>query len=674
MPSIPSPHQLLKAASRRLSLLLPVLVLAACGGGGGGGSGDIGSGDSLVPPAPPVGAVLYADASVLRPLRDRAEWKYRGQHVPGPGLGTTYYTSRVTHAASAGGVTETSAGIFLEGTDSIAVSIVGGSVNVQLTDPLGIGAGQTVVFPELRSPVRVDDQYTQLELRNVSAGDLDGDARDDFVDIAVYSRVIGMEDVTLPELGRTVSALRVDMTQIARVTGSFDNVPSIISAVQSTWYLPGVGVVRRKLTDTSATGAGTITYDEQLYSWDGVTEGLGAVGPSRLRVPVGSPVGAGLFLPSPLSATVIGDKALIATRTLRSADQTSLTIGVLDQRGNPVAVREYPGWLVSPIHEKPRLHAINDNLALLTHPIVSPSTGLYDLRLQRIDSSGAPLSSDVTLPVGAAGDVVPAWDGQVLWLTWRSGQSIYLRPHSTDGTPLAAARTVDTVSTGAVLTLPLMAASNGRVLLTWTRGTFLETEFRYAVVRGVDDPGLTRTLATVPWASSFSGTDSEVTPILGSSVAALAWRGPIMSVRVSGPLPERRARGVILDDQWQPVRSGAGSPDDELLPSAWTTEDVPLAWGALGDRVFAAGLGIGRTYTGLPQAGNFVLGSFMRPGSAALATEGANAQILANAYGSLSGTGVDLFGSPRSVLLWSDRALVIGDTGGTTNASLFWLR
>lgn len=147
-----------------------------------------------------------------------------------------------------------------------------------------------------------------------------------------------------------------------------------------------------------------------------------------------------------------------------------------------------------------------------------------------------------------------------------------------------------------------------------------------------------------------------------------------MSVRVSGPLPERRARGVILDDQWQPVRSGAGSPDDELLPSAWTTEDVPLAWGALGDRVFAAGLGIGRTYTGLPQAGNFVLGSFMRPGSAALATEGANAQILANAYGSLSGTGVDLFGSPRSVLLWSDRALVIGDTGGTTNASLFWLR
>ena len=58
------------------------LAAVVCGCGGGGSGSDGGGGTGLVPDAPPIGAVLYADATTLRPLHAGAVYKYRGMLTP----------------------------------------------------------------------------------------------------------------------------------------------------------------------------------------------------------------------------------------------------------------------------------------------------------------------------------------------------------------------------------------------------------------------------------------------------------------------------------------------------------------------------------------------------------------------------------------------------------------
>jgi uncharacterized lipoprotein len=70
--------------ARRIAAASLVLMLAGCGGGGSGGSeGTSGTGtqfsaSGLIPTAPPAGATLYADATVLRPMRTGTVSRYSG--------------------------------------------------------------------------------------------------------------------------------------------------------------------------------------------------------------------------------------------------------------------------------------------------------------------------------------------------------------------------------------------------------------------------------------------------------------------------------------------------------------------------------------------------------------------------------------------------------------------
>jgi hypothetical protein len=213
-----------------------------------------------------------------------------------------------------------------------------------------------------------------------------------------------------------------------------------------------------------------------------------------------------------------------------------------------------------------------------------------------------------------------------------------------------------------------MAAANGQVLMTWVRNDTGTLSYRYAVVQGTSAAADVRTLGT-----GIASSDARaLSPTLSSGVAALQWSGPIFSQVLPGPLTDTLPRGVTLDAGWNARRSSAGNLNGELLPSGWAGSSQPLLMSALGDRLVVASFAGLLQIPELPGPSDFVLASFLQPGTAALASAAGGAIALANKSGTL--TNIDQFGQPRFLLQWPDRALVIGDNASRTMISLFWLR
>ncbi|MDY0744424.1 hypothetical protein SNE35_07895 [Paucibacter sp. R3-3] len=671
----------------RLICILFAAVVSACGGGGGGTSTDPGTGGGpgpgptstgLVPAAPAPGATLYANAADLRPLVDGARWQYRGVRMATDGSVQTRYIASVTHKSVGGNMQETESQVFLDSGDSTTIALSGGSVIAQVKDPLGVGSSEVVSMTELRSPVRVNDQYTVYERSDLPTNtDVDGDGKADVADVAIYSRVIGNEDVNLPELARTVTAVKVEMTALVRIKKSSNGTSLPVSMlVQTQWYVAGVGVVRRSLSEVSTTGStGALGYDELLFSWDGVTQGLGALGPTAAALPNSSSF---ILLPDSLAATTLGDRALVLTRSLQPTDPGAWTFGVFDNRGvlqsyNQVASLGDAGDTFG----APKLFSIDASTALLVMPV-----GTGTLRLQRVDASGALQGSASTVSVPTFNINQPvAWDGQALWVAWlRTGSQVadsnklMLQPFGLDGQPLASAQLLDAPSLGGQISGIGMSAVSGRLLISWTHAEGSTTSYRYALVQGSTGAADVRTLGAVP---RFSSLQQAVVPVLGTGIAALQWNGPLFSFTGSGPLPDVLPRGVTLDANWNPLRSTADNLDDELLPASWSGDSTPFLASpfivrALGDRLVLSSFAYQREAPQLNGPSDFILTAFVQPGSRPLATAAASATALASVSGTL--TNIDQFGLPAFVLLWDDRALVIGNNSGRTMTSMFWLR
>lgn len=628
-----------------------------------------------MPAAPATGATLYSNATVLRPLIDGARWQYRGTVTPGSVGTPTRYTASVTHALTGGSLQEAESMVFLEASSVSTLSSSGASIVAQIRDPLGTGSSEVVAVTELRSPVRINDQYTQYERSDVPMGsDIDGDGQADIADVAIYSRVVGDESVELPELARAVVALKVETTALVRVKNSSNNAqPPVGTLVQSQWYAPGIGIVRRTLSSPTTNGSvGPLAYDEVLFNWDGVTQGLGALGPTPAQVPKPPPL---LLLPDTLAATVLGDRALVLTGSLQLSDPGALTFGVFDKRGTLLSTRQVPGLGDSlSSFSTPSMFGLDASTALVAIPIgTSPGT----LRLQRVDAGGSPLGSANVVTVPTDNINLPmAWDGQALWIAWLSSGSqlsdtgkLMLQPFNADGQPLAAAQVVDAPTVAGQIGSIGMSAAAGRLLVSWARNETGTVNYRYALVRGSTSTAQVHTLGTVQRTTS---PQPALVPVQASGIAALLWNGPVFSYTSGGPLPDSLPRGIVLDANGTPLRSSAGNLDDEQLPAAWVGNSTRMVAQALGDRLVVSSFDYQRTLPQLASPTDFILTAFVRPGSQALATAATRASALVCRSGTL--TNFDQFGLPAFVLLWDDRALVIGNNSGRTMTSVFWLR
>lgn len=649
---------------RVVGLGLVVVCAASCGGGGGGGSegggGGSGSATGFVPAAPTPGATLYADAAVLRPLRDGALWVYRGVRVSSTPV--TNYTSYARQAAAASGLTETA---FTEldgaGYSERNVELVGGTVRVR--ESVAGLPGSEASYAELRSPVRANEQTTLIDQRNVALGaDIEGDGRNDSADIGAYSRVIGNEDVSLPELGRTLNALRVDTTATVRLRlTSRGSAEAPVSVIVSTWYAPGIGVVRTSSTVQSSTGASTPDTDERLQFWDGVDTGVG-LWPSVRTPRVGGSPSFGPWLYFPYSATRVGERVFVLTGIASSGDpDQGLVASVLDARGNVVANVDHVGLGLDP-NFRPQLMPLGTGAAFAITEPGTPNGGPYlpeNLRLVVLDGNAQRTLSPVLVSGGLPRTLRAASDGQTVWVAWAEAAGpfasyrVMVQRFGADGAPLSAPEQLDTSSSQPDRVE--VSAAPGRALVVWHLPEFGE-RYQQALVPAAGAASIGTLAAGV---FSSSGEAARPTPWLSPSLAAVTWYRPLDQVNVPNS-QQPPLRGVTLDAAAAPRRSTTGSIDSELLAvpahdsgsAGLAVDGGSLRWASGGSAVLSANEVVAQRY---------IEWRSFTPGDGALATAAPTVQRFRDSTPLNAATYPPL--QVQRIVALNDRWLILGYDG-----------
>jgi hypothetical protein len=417
--------------------------LFACGAGGGSDGGDGGGGDAasgptgLVPAAPTPGALLYAEASALRPLRAGSRWAYRTVDYTLGSFGQN--TVKQTAAAASGSVQEI---------DSSAPTDVS-TVSVDAAGNIVLAA-QLQLFPdssrvpinaiELKAAVRANEQVVMFDQRIANSGiDVDGDGRQDQVDLAIWRRVVGNEDIALPDLVGAMTALRVDTFVTVRVTPSAGSAPQTASQQASTWYAPGIGVVRSATPGTAGRPHDT---DEVLLGHDGVTSGWGWLANEEASWEFRSIANRPLFaMALPDGALVDGEQTLyrldrngklLASAAFTPASGVALTRGMLRFAGGTrIWTGSFPNYV---------FHSIDEDTAA-----TSPTT-------RSIDLSGRAAQFPVDLDVSFMGDA----SAPLAWAIW---QRSFTAAPSVQGWEIVLRRIDDTGLLGNEVRLTLDATA-----------------------------------------------------------------------------------------------------------------------------------------------------------------------------------------------------------------------
>jgi hypothetical protein len=561
----------------RACTLLALLVVSACGGGGGGaadgplggGPGPNGTATGLVPAVPALGAVLYTDATSLRPLRDKAVWTYTGTFTASAGATPVAYTTTTTHAAAAdGSVTEAFSNAGNDGVDSAAVRIVAGTVSSpQDANFSGKGAAELIDVVELRSPVRQGDQYTALDKRFTDTNiDIDTDGKTDTLDVAIYTRVIGNETVALPNLP-SVTAVLVEQTFLSRVLLS--RTAQFTDPVQlkvQTWYAPGLGVVRQRTESPGAQPSQKTITDELLKSWDGITQGFGAL---AMRKPTPAELQDRRFSGNESRVLTFPEHALYLGNTL--VDGSALALRY-DKRGQ---------LLGSQVVEQLRLWGgdgfapLKDGFAVLGDFPFNSSSETKRLRFFNSDGSYRTGVGEVTVQLGGGKVVLQVnsaamlGDGDRVWLFW--GRTVrdpslprfpivsewVLRPYSAQGLPLEPERLLDFETP----TQPKAVMGKGKIFFVVTGPEPAQD----LVVASYDTAS--RSMIKQVVYPDAPGAIDKVTPVALDAGLALVWSYELKA------LPGQPFTSVLrLDAGLTPVR-GLGSPPEmhQSLP-AWASD------------------------------------------------------------------------------------------------------
>ncbi|HEY1090683.1 MAG TPA: hypothetical protein VGE47_06300 [Burkholderiaceae bacterium] len=613
--------------------LTPLLViglltglLSACGGGGGGGGSSSGNGSggsnpgpaSMIPAAPALGQTLFEDATVLRPVQDGMRWIYDGKYGP------SIYSSDVRIASEPTGLQETAWNVFGDGSDISGIKIENGTVT--LTELVNFGASgltETLATTELRSPVRVGDQYTALERNGLALNqDIDNDRVNDKADVAGWSRVIGLEDVDLPALQRTVSAVRVDNTIAIRIQRSSDKRYEATQWItQSTWYARDIGIVRRTLSAPGTGAAGAVEYDERLRAWDGLTRGLGALLHARPAQPASS------YTAYPaLKALAVGDRALVLSGLSDDRGEQGLRLTVYDRSGRFLKTVPLPVSKVA-VNNQPQFVNCGAQACLLT--VSSDVFGALSAPLlMRFDKEGTaqgPVDGiAVTLGGFGASNHLATGDANGLWVMWLARTAppggsgpveLRLQAFASDGSPRFTHQVLEPGSLFTTAT-PLSLSSNGvRVTATWRWPVFPRYQYKYATV-------------TAGTAATTKLMHDSQSPAPGNSFQlralnvdddnlALFWPGTLFSN--SNP-SSSSWRGLQLNNGTGPVRSTTDSPDNELLPSSWIMDGYSPMFAAHSGAVFMLSQGVGKLSADSVSDSELLQLIQITPGSAALAS------------------------------------------------------
>jgi hypothetical protein len=582
-----------------LAFLLSLGLLAGCGGGGGGSTPPPTDGvtpptnsgpqvSGLLPSPPVLGAVLADNALTLRPVREGSTWAYSGNKLAYKSATPVSYSTITKQTVSDNLIVEASTNSSNDGASTQNLSLAQGVVSsIERLDFAGKGAAQDIKFIELRSPVRLGDQYTILDQRFTDTNiDADKDNKTDILDVVIYSRVMGRELVQLPGLPQ-LTAIRVDTTAQSRVIYSSNGQSSALtqSTVQS-WYVAGIGLVRQVSSVPTASGTDTETTEESLVYWDGVTTGFGRIPPQPATIPIGNADYPGLTVPSNIVGyTAMADSALVVSRLPGAGSySTGGLVSRLDLRGKVLSAYSYPGMLVG--EGKYIGHA--NGLLHLRVPILDGLGRLAKVEVTRFNAEGRLQGSLAGVTIDLTGgrsnswlyvDPVAAIEGSTLWLLWHRlwpGSNgfdgvLALRPYTLEGVPLAGEIVLETRWCCDELAI---SAKDGKALVSWQRtipGVGYDLMYASANVAA-------GSVSPVALLKGLQRTSGAMAPLLLGQRAALLWPAPLGEGQAT--YYPNAVGGVILDEALNPILGSGGTINGQVLTGQVTAGLLPIAMGS----------------------------------------------------------------------------------------------
>jgi hypothetical protein len=531
-------------------------ILSGCGGGGAASSTAAATQPNtavtgLIPTAPLAGAILFADASVLRPMRDKSVWTYRGRS------GDIHYSGVTKQERTADGMIESTTDMLGRVTKA---TLTNKSGNIISTEPVQTGSTELLAVTELRSPVRQGDQYTLWDKSIAKSGiDIDKDKIEDLMETAAYSTVIGNEDVQLADLS-TINALRVDTVGYMRFKRSSDGAMSATRTLkQSTWYASGIGIVRVRETAQASLEVEAIDVEEVLVTWDGVTEGYGYTEALQVK------------LPYTFAAVGLDDHAIVATRSILSTN--GIALSVLDKRGAITAIREYPDLLStdngSYLFDKIKITRLGSGVALFdfSHQAgPGPRMFVFDGQANLLNGT-----SGVRLPANSNYRYAAAYDGKRIWLLWISEISGYrkleLCAFDQFGSAIAPSYVLEAQSRYLDLSNMRLSADGGQVIASWHNASVGSPKaLRYAVVTSEGKDPLINTF--ISGNNSANRSDESFRAVASSGTGFFIWEGALLSgTNVYGSqFPDQNMRAVAMNANLDLLRSNNDTVNLEKLP------------------------------------------------------------------------------------------------------------
>ncbi|WP_431262851.1 hypothetical protein ACQ859_22575 [Roseateles chitinivorans] len=501
---------------------------------------------------------MIVDAAVLRPLIVDAAWHYRGIETQANAASPILYDTTTQHLANGTGkVFETATNAGNRGADQVTLRVESGTVTADEGLDLAPGLRVLIQRTELKSPVRAGEQYNIHDRRIEDVGiDVDGDRRNDAMDVAVYARVVGWDTVALPSLP-SVRALRVDTTLLTRVRGTVTNLWSDVTRIETkAWFAEGLGMVQLQSDVPAMNGKGATRTVETLLGFDGGSIGLGASAAIDLRVPLTSATFPGGWISASdlVAAIPMDDQALLFESRLGG----ELAVYRMNARGSITGVHHHLGQNAQP--RMARYARVGSEVLVVSdeHPA-----------LRRFDANGQLIGTVDTLPLSRPGRsdamlLQAVAYGQSLGLLWSrksadgSRVELVMGRFASDGTP---AGTEVVIFTGADVHADARAsalgASGGRMVATWAGRQTFGNAVDIGVAAWAPDSGELKQLVL----ANAVLNSSQVAPTVVSlqEGVALLWGRALAN---GDPLPD--AAGVRLDAQFNPVRGAAGI-DEEIL-------------------------------------------------------------------------------------------------------------
>lgn len=280
-----------------LVLAAGVLALGSCGGGGGGGGGG------GTPPSDEVRVELGlpgpGDPGNYFPLAVGNFLHFQGTLTVGAEQMSYRNSVNMTETRTVNGVNtivvrESNTYAVGEPAASYMVKDLNGiaTLGTDSNDPLVAGLPP---YWEMRFPLTVGSSFVQLDRTGLNFGaDLDGDTVNETVDLRSTVTLIGPATVSVPA-GIFSNAMEIRRDTTFGITLSRDRRQITETAVESAWFAPGVGWVKRVFDMTTLGVRETATELLDAYLVGGSAGGVTRVGSSPVDG-LGDATRSGIYL------------------------------------------------------------------------------------------------------------------------------------------------------------------------------------------------------------------------------------------------------------------------------------------------------------------------------------------------------------------------------------------